>query len=165
MSVLRQLAAVILALVGSFLFSAGVDWYLGAGGIPAPPLILAMLASGLLSLAIAVLFSRLVSRIFVGLIIAIAGTIQFQLYTCGGFGPVCASWWSGQLTGLVMLSIGLIVVIWGLAATRALKDSPNESLTPSSTIRKLSDQTPNFSNKSQGLPSWTIAHTRLYEYV
>jgi len=55
MSVLRHLVVVILALVGSFLFSAGVDWYLGTGGIPAPPIIIA--SFGTLSLALAVLSS------------------------------------------------------------------------------------------------------------
>jgi hypothetical protein len=119
MNLLRHIIAVILALAGSFLFSAGINWYLGAGSVPAPFLIYAMIASGLLSLAIAVLFSRQTSRMLVGLIVVIEGAIMFQSYTCGGFGPVCVSWWSGQLTGLVILSTGLIVAIWGLAATLA----------------------------------------------
>ena len=111
--------AVILALAGSLLSSAGIDWYLGAGGVPAPFLIYAMIASGLLSLAIAVLSSRLASRILVGLIVAIEGAVIFQSYTCGGFGPVCVSWWNGQLTGLALLSTGLIIAIWGLVRTLA----------------------------------------------
>lgn len=116
MSGLRHLAVVVLALVSSFLLSAGADWYLGGGNVPAPLLIPAMIVLGLLGLTVAVIFSKSVSRIIVGLIIVIDGVIQFGLYTCGGFGPVCVSWWNGQLTGLVMLSVGLIVVTWGLAA-------------------------------------------------
>ena len=119
MSLLHHLGAVLLALAGSFLFGTGVDWYLGAGSVPAPLLIYVMIVSGLLGLAFAVFLSQLTSRIAVGLIVVIEGEIILQSYTCGGFGPVCISWWSGQVTGLATLSIGLVVAIWGLAVTLA----------------------------------------------
>ena len=107
--------AIALALAGSIVFPLGISTYLGGGTGSVAFLTLIMIATGLLCLAAAVLLGRLTARVVVGVIVLIDGIEIFESYTCGGFGPVCFTWWDGQAIGLLTILFGLATAIWGAA--------------------------------------------------
>ncbi len=72
-----------------------------------------LVIAGVLSLAIAIAFSLPVFKILIGLIVVFDGVFLFQLYTCGGFGPLCTSWWDGPMVGLLVIAAGVSIAAWG----------------------------------------------------
>ncbi|MGD0318766.1 MAG: hypothetical protein ABSB56_03610 [Nitrososphaerales archaeon] len=121
MRFLRSLTLVALAIIGFFLFAAGVGWYWGVGSVLASPYIPLMVVVGVACLMVAIVFSHHVVKIIIGLIVIFDGFEFFESYTCGGFGPFCLSWWYGQEVGLIVILVGVAVVAWGVVGRSRAK--------------------------------------------
>ncbi len=122
MRFLRNLTLVALAIVGFFLFSAGVGWYWGVGSVLASLFIPLMVIAGVSCLMVAIVFSHHIVKSIIGLIVVFDGFEFFESYTCGGFGPVCGSWWYGQVVGLIVILVGFTVVAWGVVGRFRVKE-------------------------------------------